>query len=86
VTDDLLLSQQILEEMYVALQAEQVEAICRMHTSEALARLSEIAQTADDPQLRSEAVALLAKMSARLREDGQDISRWSIEPQGNKPN
>ena len=65
---------------------ETIRALCIMHTGKALARLSEIAQAAADPQLRSEAVALLAKMSARLREDGQDISRWSIEPQGNKPN
>jgi hypothetical protein len=61
VTDDTLLPQQILEEMYFALQAEEVAAFCKMHTGPALARLSELAQTAADPKLRSEAAALLAK-------------------------
>ena len=46
---------------------------------------SELAQTAADPKLRSEAAALLAATVARLREVGQDISRWNTEQPGDKP-
>jgi hypothetical protein len=75
VTDDILLSQQILEEMYFALRGEEVAALCRTHTGPALARLSELAQTAADPKLRSEAAALLTATVVRLRETCRDVSR-----------
>jgi len=86
VTDETLLSQQILEEIYIAVQAEEVEALCKMHTGLALARLSGLAQTAADPGLRRQAAAVLAEVSERLRETGQDVSRWSTEEPGDEPN
>ena len=48
VTNETLLSQQILKDVHVALQAEEVAAFCKMHTGPALERLLETAQTAGD--------------------------------------
>ena len=86
MTDDTPLSRETLEEVYAELQAEEIAALCKMQTGRALARLSELAQTADDPELRRQAAAVLAEVSERLRETGQDVSRWSTEEPGDKPN
>ena len=86
MTEETPLSRQILEHIYVAPPAEKVAALCKMQTGRALARLAELAQTTADPELRRQAAAMLAEVSERLRETGQDVSRWSTEEPVDKPN
>jgi hypothetical protein len=85
VTDETLLSQQILEDAYVALQANEIAAFCKMHTGPALERLLELSQTAGDPRLRRKASALLAAVVGRLCESGLNVSRESTEQRASGP-
>ena len=72
VTNDPLLTPEILEKTYFALKTHEVEATCRLHMSEALERLVALAATARDARLRRKAAAVLA---GRLREAGLDVER-----------
>jgi len=97
VTDDTPLSRETLEEVYAELQAEEIAALCKMQTGRALARLSELARTAADPKVRSDATETLNSTVARLlehvldrlvetaREGGLAVSRRSTEQPGDKP-
>jgi D-alanyl-D-alanine dipeptidase len=63
---------EITEGVDVALK---VQEACRKETGRALARLLELAETAADPKVRSEAGAALDVTLARLLEIGLDLSR-----------
>jgi hypothetical protein len=72
VTDDTPPSREILQEVDAELE---VAALCKMQTGRALARLSELAQTAADPKVRSEATETLNSTVARLLEHVLDLNR-----------
>jgi len=76
MTDDDLLSPEVLENFCVALKAEEVRTMCRSRMGKAFSCLVELAATEQDPKLRRKASALLESW---LREAGLDIVRRSAE-------
>ncbi len=64
---------------------ELVHRLALMHTGYAVSRLSELTQSAD-PAIRRKARRLLRQVATRLRDAGQDISRWSTAPPNGRPN
>jgi hypothetical protein len=84
VTDDTPPSREILQEVDAELQAEKVAALCKMQTDRALARLSELAQTAADPKVRSDATETLNSTVVRLLEHVLDLNRLVRESAGQR--
>ncbi len=62
-----------------------VHRLALMHTGYALSQLAELSHCAD-PAIRRKARRLLRQVATRLRDAGQDISRWVTTPPGDRPN
>ena len=73
---------EMIEGVDVALK---VQEACRKATDRALARLSELAQTAADPKVRSDATETLNSTVARLLEHVLDLNRLVERARGAGP-